>query len=670
MHLQRLRTGIRDALIARGEWLAVAFVGVALAQALLATAWRPYSVDPHEVLSRVAQTRARLEETQWPESERERFSLAQGSALPDLVERGLRAPFDLGELSASQAFHHRLGAERPPLVEPVLHPVQELIASSERVLLPQFTELSAESGETEAVADESLEEEAVPDELYRPGGLAVRRPVPAVRPLRPATVHAATDRVPVGRGFPFVAVRGVVDVAQQVRAYVDAIHEAYPRAERAFEILDFELQRQRQLSGATWSAWEPTDRRVYFDVVRRGAGLAPETVSAEVTDSAITCPLPVRMTGRWEKLATHPRLERFNLSSADLARELEYLKALSLREQESAERARGGSGKRGFAALVRDVHSVEQSVFGRGPGLPTTAVGRQSRFGIGAARPDGELQRLAEELARTINPRVVDRQLVDWIRARAVAERRQLLFRYLDFDVAPGETYRYRVRLELRNPNYGRSLAAAIRPEVIRGATRWTPWSEATPVVQVAPLAAYYLTGLEPARRSPGVVARMHVYQYDPAAGATAEQILPAGPGQLIGGRARTTRANPAKGIIEEGLFEFRSPDALVDGIADLTFSASEHPDLKLPPDGRGRAFVTEMVLVAQPERGLKVIDSESQAPDYARQQQWMHWQQEQLELLRPETWDAAGDQDGATQRGGRSGAVLGPPPLNPLQRL
>ena len=52
------------------------------------------------------------------------------------------------------------------------------------------------------------------------------------------------------------------------------------------------------------------------------------------------------------------------------------------------------------------------------------------------------------------------------------------LFRFTDFDVQPGHSYRYRVQLVLKNPNFGVSADALANPNVKPEPYRDTPWSE------------------------------------------------------------------------------------------------------------------------------------------------------------------------------------------------
>jgi len=80
-----------------------------------------------------------------------------------------------------------------------------------------------------------------------------------------------------------------------------------------------------------------------------------------------------------------------------------------------------------------------------------------------------------------------DRALSDEDERDGVGQPEYLLFRYFDFDVAPGKQYRYRVRLLLANPNYG--LPPPYLEDENAAKVRYleTEWSEPTAVVRVPP---------------------------------------------------------------------------------------------------------------------------------------------------------------------------------------
>ena len=71
------------------------------------------------------------------------------------------------------------------------------------------------------------------------------------------------------------------------------------------------------------------------------------------------------------------------------------------------------------------------------------------------------------------------------------------LFRFTDFDVQPGHSYRYRVQLVLKNPNYGISADALANPAVKPEPYRDTPWSEASAVANVPPAPRLLAAGID-----------------------------------------------------------------------------------------------------------------------------------------------------------------------------
>lgn len=66
---------------------------------------------------------------------------------------------------------------------------------------------------------------------------------------------------------------------------------------------------------------------------------------------------------------------------------------------------------------------------------------------------------------------------------RPLAEHR--LFRFFDFTVEPGKTYTYRIKLVLRNPNYGVPPRFLDNYEFAKGDSREADWSKPSPAVSV-----------------------------------------------------------------------------------------------------------------------------------------------------------------------------------------
>jgi hypothetical protein len=521
---------------------------------------------------------------------------------------------------------------------PIPEPVQQLIASCERVLIRLAPVVEATHGDLlndwgPIDSDATAEPDDHPDEFRRRNRVEMAATIPAA--IRQPEFDDALRPVSVrGRGYPYAAVRGVFDLRASARAFQTAIHCSYADALRQVMILDFQLQRQELVRKPDrWSDWEPVDDQVFRDLAVAADGFEADVVSAQVTDSAITAPLLARITGQWRTLATHPRLAVFELSPEALERETAFLKSLvSQMDQQRKPATPLAVQKRGFTPFIRDARQLQQQFLtGSGAGSPTSRRSPRGPVFGGMQGPQAvnpALETLVRDVARELDPRDQDRRLREWIRARATAEGELLLFRYFDFDVEAGTTYRYRVRLELLNPNYGRSLSAAGgQAEIVRTRTLLTPWSEPTPPVDVAENVQYFLTGIDTRRHGRSPLARMNVFQYDQDLGTTVQHEIDVAFGQNIAGKAKSEQFDPAQGTIQVAEYFFRSDDILVDAVPDLAFLSDLHPDLALPPNSRGAAQLIESALVVNDRHDLIALDRLSQARDLATAQRALEWQ-------------------------------------------
>lgn len=74
-----------------------------------------------------------------------------------------------------------------------------------------------------------------------------------------------------------------------------------------------------------------------------------------------------------------------------------------------------------------------------------------------------------------------------------------LLFRFVDFNVAPGKYYRYRVRLYLKNPNYGEPPMNLEKPNPAALNYVATDWSKPSPAIGIAPITRLLAVAVKPA---------------------------------------------------------------------------------------------------------------------------------------------------------------------------
>jgi hypothetical protein len=415
--------------------------------------------------------------------------------------------------------------QAPPICEPELLPVEDLLVTSARV----FIELASEE---------------------------------------PA-------RGPAGRGYPFTSVRGVFRHSDQLDRFAEAGRMTRSAASAILQLIDFECQRQQLTAAGEWTDWAAIDTQIFRDVINGSAGLSPDIISPQVTDSAITCPLPQRLTGQWNSSAVHPRLADFVMSEDELLRELDFQQAWN-------------------AAKAWTLP-------------PGEAAGRI-------------LQEVPADLREVLT--------LDWITERLQASGDVRLFRYLDFDVVPGATYRYRVRLVLTNPNYQQPVERAADPAVVAGEIRITPWSEPTQPVYVEELTRYFLNDVIHSEDGTPSAALMQLFQYDPQLGTMVSGAVRVDAGQLIGGTLDDARTiDAASGEIRVGEYRFSTQDVLLDVIPAPEFDADVHPDLQLSDSG-------VWMVIATPDNGLLTIDRASQSADLERLQRYQEHQDQYFHAL------------------------------------
>lgn len=209
------------------------------------------------------------------------------------------------------------------------------------------------------------------------------------------------------------------------------------------------------------------------------------------------------------------------------------------------------------------------------------------------------------------------------------------LFRFLDFTVEPGECYRYRVQLTLRNPNYDRSLNQ-LRNESIRlGETRVTPFCAPSAPVAVERDMRYYAVRAVRSRNFARNEAEFNVFQWDPKFGTTVNAPLKVAAGQRIGGKAKTQRLNVASSRLDLEEVLFTSSDTLVDSFRSPQLDPAEHNhpgwDVKRWKESADRGIFDQFIIVDR-FGGLSGVDTISTKPELqleeqrlqAERQQWL----------------------------------------------
>ena len=366
-----------------------------------------------------------------------------------------------------------------------------------------------------------------------------------------------------GRGVKMVAIRGVFPYRKQVQAMAAAMNVPFAEAEAQLLILGMEIQRQRASAGPNpWGGeWEPVDRdaaQALLDEDLYGAtGQSVEVVSPALTDQSTVMPLPTAAYGDWGKRpeATHPRLKEFDLSSEDPA----------LREK--------------IEAMIRDRAEVIQQ--------QDAAVGPEKEvFGAGRSR-----RAAVDQLARDAEAAAAENDPVADVLRRMTAADVLLLTRFFDVAVEPGQAYRYRIRLKVKNPNFGLGPADVSDPAALEGETRFTPWSDPSAPVVIPPDELAYLTTIYAHGGGRLPEARLEVTEYSREYGTLVSKDTRVDAGDLLVFEERNTRIlDPFKQEKDEKATYPFVTDHVVIGVDALPNDAEAyHPDLnlgnrKLPP--------------------------------------------------------------------------------------
>jgi hypothetical protein len=656
--------------------------------ALAGTNWSPYSGTPGEITQKITQGRKTLLANTWPEEERAKYVITNEAAPANLVYERLFKEFSPTPVEMSGKMVVDVFGGNEPVREPQLLPPQDPIASSARVFLHLADQSTTTAAAPDALAAATpakpKEDDAVLDEFRKRNPAAGGMPGDPTDLSYTSATELANENTAVdyssmmmagsgdpgeagampqvelnGRGYHFVSVRAVFPLREQIMKYAEAIHKSYHVAATSFDIRNFELERQvAQPGDDPWTGpWEQVDLQVAGDILDKTAGFDAEVVNSIITNAVVTMPLPMRISGEWRKQATHPRIEKFELSDSEISMEVEMQRklleeAVNQRKEMDATTVKRG----GFAAFQIDSRQLQSDLMGvsmydsspvsfmeqgmMGPG----AMGGGPRRGPGAANmPKDTMEKLIEDLTKgSTNRAEEERRIRKWIQDRASAEGELLLFRYLDFNVDPGKTYRYRVKFVLANPNFGKRIADAGGLEsVVLGETRETPWSQITSPVTVEDDVKYFITEVREQAGRILPTVRFDVFEWDPAIGTFINGACEIRMGQKITEEVETTVIEPAKFKNETRKYRFKCGDFLVDTVEDIRLDEAFHEKaedgmtVKLPPSMRGKLALAPQALVKTIDGDLKYLNPIYRKKDHETQKTYMKLQAEQFEFLK-----------------------------------
>jgi hypothetical protein len=667
--------------IDHGEKAVIAVVALLIATVLYGSNWKGTDKSPTEIAEKADKAMQQIEANPWPEKvEKEKAGLGKGDELAEKVAI-LLTPISPRGFSI-KPFDPPLHPDKTLISTPRWLPVQHLIADAgvaEITLKPGTPPLDESFIQTkpkekeprgkaarnrmrrrEATPPQKKEKkednsDSIPDDLkpkqavgqgmagfgMRAGfGRGNRKDdrdrgrrrdnVPGMDQPEPESKPVAK---PVGRGYHFVAVRGIFPLHDQVSELARAM--GLPTTEKSLhgmvQLRDFKLERQTRnhRPGAdAWGPWEAVDRDSVMQLLQNDVNAyAPETVLDGLLDAHICMPYPDRVVGNWGMLATHPDIKEFNLSDEEVDQQVAY--EWKLLEKVKKEEENGGGNKapdkHGWMSITKNMRALAaQAQGGEGEEISTREkILKELKSG------NGDKDQMNE-------------QLEEFVRTRATPVDHYILFRYLDINVKPGETYRYHVKLVLTNPFHERRVEEVTDPSIIEREESETEWSEPTTPVTVKEDAQFYVKRVDNRVGRPSLPsAEMDLFQWFASTGTVVNKVLGVQIGQLLGGRKPAQVLRPAENVFDNEKVLFSTNDTLVDVSPGFSLDASLHKDLldnlnKATRGGkRPEVIAPDQALVVDPLGDLRIVDGVDQRTEYEKTKTHYDLQNKPFESLR-----------------------------------
>ena len=638
----------KQAAIQHVEKMVFAIVVLLVVLVLAGTSWSRYERKPEEFLDKIRKGEANLENSQWPEDQRKEFLAA-----PDVLQivNSFDAGADLSRFEYRTPFFWPLYPKKEKYKEPQLLAVQDLVADPGYVILEFSTDATPENVEGEAAAEDGKTDAGAaaetsprtrgpaPNELAPrdAAGNAVAGPDTAGR----GTMKLGTETTPAGpgatsskkqmmgveaRGLRYVAVRGIFPLKEQIDKIAVAMNEPVAaEAEQYLDFIDFVLERQTAVAGAdAWTGpWEAVNIQDAYDVLNKVTDFDVDLVDSSLTDAVFTMPLPYRMAGSWGNKVTHPKIKTLTLEQAEQqmlinSKMLEVYEKMRQQQKDPYE-------KKGFAPRQVDVRDMRHDV--RDVDAVINAV-------ISELKSSGDYKPFIDKLPNSADPQ----RLLNGLTSEQVSiSGRVLLFRYLDFNVEPGNAYRYRVRLVLRNPNFQRPIAELMDPASADGITRETPASDPSPMAFLPKDVDVFLTRVDQVRGRLETSAEFEVYEwYEPSGTTIRGELKRLHPGDRVGGTVETEVLRPAEQRFEnEPDVEISTRNVLVDIAPSQLLKPEDHPDLQLDPRARTGLGLVDEVLMLSNSGSFVCLDTVSQRDARKQAQANLDAQNEPWEFLK-----------------------------------
>ncbi len=272
------------------------------------------------------------------------------------------------------------------------------------------------------------------------------------------------------------SVRYVFDLNAHLQSFATSLGLPVTDAEQKFDLEDLQIERRQQIDSGEFTGWSALPLDQLCEPLERSLGLDPEVVFPTHVRSEITMPLPRRRSGEWtDTNASHKGLTTLTFPEREVCLASQY----RLRQEAVAL-------KMMFPGDIGEMQGFRRFA------LDEVDLARVFPDEMSATRLRNVIETLDSSRSPTMKPlsdQIGDPD--DFIkRTRATPEL--LLVRFFDLISSRGQTYQYRVRIQIRNPLFGIAEDKLEQKELAHVPSLFTSWSDPTPPVFVPESFRYY----------------------------------------------------------------------------------------------------------------------------------------------------------------------------------
>lgn len=628
----------KELLITHAEKGVLGLAGLIVLVGLATTSWGTYDKQPSQFEDGVSKGRSNFEKSQWPEDRKAEFEAEDPGLQVVRLFDGART------YSYSTRWVLPLNKSKERIKEPNWYRFETVVADAGKILMemlppPESTTVAVNTDDGTGERKIELPKGAIEGpKVEGPRVEGPRQPGATGAPSLPTAATSDYDALseqmsnmdPEGgmstygtgvtkrgkaKGTRFAAVRAVFPLKKQVEELKRAMNMDSPvEAYQELVFWDFELERQTAVADADpWSGpWEKVDIKYALDLLAQ-TEFDVDVVDDRFRDAIFTMPLPFRVTGNWGSgpggitngrlLASHPRIKQV-LTEEQRAEQEKRNAALIAAEKASEVKSK--QSPRGFGVIQHDTRSLARTA------TQSSAMMSSFQEMMQEEEPADAKESMGEGLA---NPYGAGGSAYGMQGAFGLAKVTEiselLLFRFLDFSVVPGNAYRYRVKLKLQNPNFGREVSDIDPGHLVarEGEFRTTEWSDPSVPAIIQDETDFYVAKVDERR---GATIDVHEWMGDTGSYVNGrfENVMPGdqiarwreenrkGDGYKKGTGIETPVLRPYEETYEDEVIDFVTPNTLVDLNKTIILNPEDHPELELEGSRRMNVSLEEIVMI------------------------------------------------------------------------